>query len=42
MRIENNKEIRSQRALRWMILALVILAITVLLVILAPGGIMKG
>ena len=42
MRIENNREIRSQRALRWMILALAILAITVLLVILAPGGAVAG
>lgn len=37
MRIENNKEIRAQRALRWMILALVIVAVAVAVVLLVPG-----
>lgn len=38
MRIENNKEIRAQRALRWMILALVIVAVAVAVVLLVPGA----
>ena len=37
MRIENNREIRSQRAMRWMVLALVIVAVAVVLVLLLPG-----